>query len=67
MRRMRETATGKLPNRSLAIVRPENVMVIYVEPDGPRSIIREILLNERGELVKAWHGDFFEEGLRKIF
>jgi predicted ATPase len=66
MRRMRETATGKLPNRSLA-VRPEDVMVLYVEPDGTRSIIREMPLNEHGELVKAWPGGFFEEGLREIF
>ena len=35
--------------------------------DGPQSIVREMPLNERGELVKAWPGGFFEEGLREIF
>ena len=66
MRRMRETSTGKLPD-GIPEVRPEHIMVLFVEPDGARSLIREMPLNERGELVKAWPGGFFEEGLREIF
>ena len=66
MRRMRETSAGKLPV-GVPEVRPDDVMVLYVEPDGPRSLVREMPLNERGELVKAWPGGFFEEGLREIF
>ena len=66
MRRMRETSTGKLPD-GVPEVRPEDVMVLFVEPDGSQSIVREMPLNERGELVKAWPGGFFEEGLREIF
>jgi len=66
MRRMRETASGKLPEGCLP-VRPEDVMVLFVEPDGSRSIVREMPLNENGELIKAWPGGFFEEGLREIF
>ena len=66
MRRMRETSTGELPE-GVPKVRPEDVMVLFVEPDGSRSIIREMPLNERGELVKAWPGGFFEEGLREVF
>ena len=66
MRRMRETSTGKLPDGVLE-VRPEDVMVLFVEPDGEQSLIREMPLNERGELIKAWPGGFFEEGLREIF
>ena len=66
MRRMRETSDGKLPEGAPA-VRPEHVMVLFVEPDGPKSIVREMPLNERGELVKAWPGGFFEEGLREVF
>ena len=41
--------------------------IFFVELDGPRSLVREMPLNERGELVKAWPGGFFEEGLREIF
>ena len=66
MRRMRETSAGKLPD-GVPEVRPEDVMVLFVEPDGPQSLVREMPLNERGELVKAWPGGFFEEGLREIF
>lgn len=66
MKRMRETATDKLPQGALP-VKPDDVMVLYIEPDGTRSIIREMPLNERGELVKAWPGGFFEEGLREVF
>ncbi len=32
-----------------------------------RSIVREMPLNELGELVKSWPGGFFEEGLREQF
>jgi len=66
MRRMRQTAAGELPPGAVA-VRPEDVMVLFVEPDGTQSLVREMPLNERGELVKAWPGGFFEEGLREIF
>jgi uncharacterized membrane protein YgcG len=66
MRRMRETAEQRLPD-GCRPVRPDQVMVLFVEPDGARSIIREMPLNERGELVKAWPGGFFEEGLREVF
>jgi hypothetical protein len=66
MRRMRETAEGKLPD-GRSPVYPKDVIVLFVEPDDSRTIIREMPLNERGELVKAWPGGFFEEGLREVF
>ena len=66
MRRMRQTAAGELPD-GIPKIRPEDVMVLFVEPDGSRSIIREMPLNEHGDLVKAWPGGFFEEGLREVF
>jgi len=66
MRRMRQTADGELPE-GIPKIQPKDVMVLFVEPDGPRSIIREMPLNEYGDLVKAWPGGFFEEGLREVF
>lgn len=66
MRRLRETYEHKLPD-GMPEVAPDQVMVLFVEADGPKSIVREMPLNERGELVKAWPGGFFEEGLREIF
>jgi hypothetical protein len=65
MRRMRETYLQK--NSTHPPVTPEDVAVLYVELDGDHSVVREMPLNERGELVKAWPGGFFEEGLREVF
>jgi len=65
MRRLRETHEDKLP-KGITPVRSEEVAVLYVDADGPSSIVREMPLNERGELVKAWPGGFFEEGLREV-
>ncbi len=70
MRRIRETNNGTLPEGATPI-KAEDVSVVYVESietEGDRhSIIREMPLNDQGELVKAWPGGFFEEGLREIF
>ena len=66
MRRMRQTNDGTLPDGAPE-VRPEDVNVLFVEPDGAQTLIREMPLNERGELVEAWPGGFFEEDLREIF
>ena len=66
MRRMRETSVGTLPE-GVPEVRPEDVNVLFVEQDGAETLIREMPLNEKGELVKAWPGGFFEEDLREIF
>lgn len=65
MRRMRETHEGTVPE-GIRPVQPEDVSVVLVEKDGSRSISRKMPLNERGELVKAWPGGFFEEGLREV-
>lgn len=66
MRRIRETTSAKLPE-GITPVRPEDVMVLFVEPDGSRSIVREMPLNERGELIKEWPGGFFEEDFEELF
>lgn len=66
MRRIRETSSGKLPEGCLP-VQPEDVMVLFVEPDGKRSIIREMPLDKRGDLIKHWPGGFFEEDFRELF
>lgn len=65
MRRMRETFNGNLP-KGVPPVKPSDVSVLFVEPDGARSIVREMQLNEHGELVKSWPGGFFEEGLNEV-
>ncbi|MDZ7695910.1 MAG: AAA family ATPase [Deltaproteobacteria bacterium] len=66
MRRVRETSNEELPD-GVPKITPKDVCVLFVEPHGSRSIVREMLLNENGDLVKAWPGGFFEEGLREVF
>jgi hypothetical protein len=66
MRRMRETFEERLPE-GVPPIRPQDVSILFVEPDAKGSIVREMELNARGELVKAWPGGFFEEGLKEVF
>jgi predicted ATPase len=66
MRRMRETYNETLPEGQLP-VHPQDVAVLYVDPRDTHSIVQEMPLNKRGELVKAWPGGFFEEGLEEVF
>jgi len=66
MKRMRQTFTNDLPN-GVNPVTPADVSVLFVEPEGSKSIIREMPLNERGELVKPWPGGFFEEDFEELF
>lgn len=66
MRRIRETTQGTVP-KGMSPVSPEDVSVVYIDPQKKQSIIREMPLNKLGDLVKAWPGGFFEEGLREVF
>jgi predicted ATPase len=66
MRRMRETYEDRLPHR-MPRVTPSDVCVLFVDTADGKSVVREMPLNERGELIKAWPGGFFEEGLREVF
>jgi predicted ATPase len=65
MRRMRETSEGTLPDGSPP-AQPSDVKVWFVEREPGGCLIRNMPLNERGDLVKAWPGGFFEEGLREV-
>ncbi|MEZ5387195.1 MAG: AAA family ATPase [Prosthecobacter sp.] len=66
MRRIRETFEGRLPEGKHPITSDE-VCVLYVEPGENGSVVREMPLNERGELIKGWPGGFFEEALNEMF
>ncbi|MCW5971166.1 MAG: AAA family ATPase [Blastocatellales bacterium] len=65
MRRLRETNAGRLPEGKLPI-KPEHIAVLFVERNRSQTLIREMPLNEQGELVKAWPGGFFEEDLEEM-
>jgi len=66
MKRMRQTAEGKLPE-GMPPLRPEDVALLFVSPGHEGSVVQDIGLNERGELIKAWPGGFFEEGFNEMF
>lgn len=66
MKRIRQTFEDKVQEGKPRIT-PDDVCVLYVEPGENGSIVREMPLNERGELVKGWPGGFFEEALNEMF
>ena len=66
MKRMRQTAESKLPE-GMPSVRPDDVALLFVSPGTDGSVVQDIGLNERGELIKAWPGGFFEEGFNEMF
>lgn len=66
MRRIRETTAGTVTDSKLTLT-PEDVSILYVEPKNGQSMVMEMPLNENGELVKAWPGGFFEEGMKEMF
>jgi hypothetical protein len=66
MRRMRETYNNELPE-GIPPVTPEDISIVFVDPDTEGSIVMEMPLNRKGELKRSWPGGFFEEGLEEVF
>ena len=66
MRRIRNTADNELPE-GIPPIRPEDVAVLYVQPRGAAAVVRELELDEEGQLLDPWPGGFFEEGYRERF
>lgn len=66
MRRMRETNNGNLPGGYPPIT-PKDVCVLFVQPKGSSSVVRQLELDEDGQLLDSWPGGFFEEGYRERF
>ncbi|MDQ3566002.1 MAG: AAA family ATPase [Pseudomonadota bacterium] len=58
LRLQRRVREGKLS--------PNQIAVLYVENLGSESVVRDMPLNERGELIHDWPGGFFQEGLREV-
>ena len=66
MRRMRETFEDRIEENRFPVT-PDDVAVLFVEWHDSQTIIREMPVNKRGELVKAWPGGFFEEDIEEVF
>ena len=65
MRRMRETFEDRIEENRFPVT-PDDVAVLFVESHDLRTIIRKMSVNERGDLVKAWPGGFFEEDIEEV-
>lgn len=49
-------------------LRPDDVCVLYVHPDGPHgSVVRRLHMDERGEFLDEWPDGFFEESFLEVF
>ncbi len=66
MKRIRQTTHGDLP-KGLFPLKPEDVCVLFVQPDGSSSCVIEMPLDKNGDLIRSWPGGFFEEGLEELF
>ena len=66
MRRLRDTSNGTLPS-GMPPVRPEDIAILYVDPVGDTSIVRDLQLSITGELLSPWPGGFFEEAFDEAF
>ena len=65
MRRMRETFEDRIEEDRFPVT-PSDIAVLFVEVHNSRTIIREMPINEHGDLVKAWPGGFFEEDIEEV-
>jgi hypothetical protein len=65
MKRMRQTSTCEISDMKLSLT-ADQITVLFVEIYDGRSVFREMPLNERGELIKAWPGGFFEEDFEEL-
>ncbi len=66
MRRMRETFENRIEENRFPVT-PDDIAVLFVESHDSRTIIREMPVNERGELVENWPDGFFGEYIEEVF
>ena len=66
LRRMRETFEDRIEENRFPVT-PDDIAVLFVESHDSRTIIREMPVNERGELVENWPDGFFGEYIEEVF
>ena len=66
MRRMRETFEDRIEENRFPVT-PDDIAVLFVESHDSRTLIREMPVNERGELVENWPDGFFGEYIEEVF
>lgn len=66
MKRMRQTAEGKIEDESLKLT-PDDVCLLYVDAHRGKTFIRELQLDTNGKLRSRWPNGFFEESYKEMF
>jgi hypothetical protein len=65
LRRIRETSAGK--NETTAPIKPEDVMLLYVQVADAESRFIELRVDQRGRLIDPCPDGFFEEDFAELF
>jgi predicted ATPase len=65
LRRIRDTAEGSIAPGTPGI-RPSDVSLLYVQPDGTASRVIQIGITEEGEFSERWPNGFFAERAREL-
>jgi hypothetical protein len=66
LRRIRETAEGKLPEGHTPI-RPEDISILYVKPGPEGSQVIKMIPNTEGDFDNPWPDGFFPERAKELF
>lgn len=66
MKRMRQTAEGKLDQDELSLT-PDDICLLYIDNDGESTYLQEMRLSPKGTLLDHWPNGFFEEGYKERF
>ena len=66
LRRVRETSEGELP-KGVPAIRPEQVIVLYVQPERDGAKIIHIPITSDGEFGCRWPEGFFAERAKELF
>ena len=67
LRRIRETTENGAPSDEVPPISPEDVAVLYVQPDEKGAQVIEIPVTEDGDFKNPWPGGFFEESIKELF
>lgn len=66
LRRIRETTDGSLPAGSIPL-RPEDVCVLYIDPQGDSSNVVELPIAPDGDFSRQWPDGFFTDREKELF
>ena len=68
LRRIRETTEKGTPSDpDIPPIRPEDVSVLYVQPNKSGARVIEIPVTEDGDFARNWPGGFFSERVEDLF